>query len=438
MERLLNILTFRQAHTVTIGKHANLTGSVYCKPNYAANEIELVPADHYPSYPTRTNYLTEELAALAGNITSDFFDRIRECCGLFVDGAKEDVLADEIIDNIRAENLRHTPHIFFTIDFNDAYIPDEAIVDDGNQNVQNSKKDLMDYILDAFRNNELPLDEELAIANWNSILSGHYSLEIEELLRTRTKIVTYKRAHSRQVVIPTHIANKFDWNGKPVGLYTRNGKYIVKPARDVDLAFLKTAGKPTVTEGRVALGRYLYLTKRQRIQLGLDDSSIYYHNGYLMKMTIDLTKASVLTFTVATEDDIETIPTFRDALKHISRKYFYSQEQTVLVRVRNNIILPRQFAIKEQLGNEDVLPTAIYGHTLYVFGHPSECSFTGDAIIPGKHTALPVHICDNCAEYVDTVKERILDNGGITSALKSIKKELNEAIKEIDKFEGSL
>lgn len=411
MEKLLHIVKFRKTHVIPIGRRVGLTGIVFCKPNYTADEIELIPTDHFPNYPKRKNLLRIPLKSLSKHITSEFYDRVLECCALYVNDTQARAITDDIIDRIQTYKwdseskyqLSTMPAIF----------------------------ELFFQIFNAYEvkipNSKRPED------NWRSILSGGYSLEIEKILANKTEVTRHGQAHTRCLVIPCSIAAHLDWEGKSVGLYSRNGKYIVKLARPQDLAFQKGAGKPTLSEGRVALGRCLYLTKQQRIALGMDGSA-YFHAGYMAKMTIDMTGIPVLTYTKATKDDLTNILPFNEALTLIGRKNFYSKKREVIVRIRNNIVLPAVFSRHERLLKEDeTVMTAIRNDTLYVFGRHAMCDFTGDRIYQGKQTSYSVPVCESCAPYIESVRDRILNNGSIYDAVVSAKSELFEALDNLER-----
>lgn len=416
MERLLHICKFRKSHNVPIGKYVGLAGAVCCKPNYKADEIELIPASLVPDYPTRKNYLNVPLRKLTQRIDTDFYDRVTECCELFLTKAQAAAMADDIIDYIRVNGPSISVYSMSTT---------PAIID------------LFQTMFDS-HGVEIPRSKNAA-GNWQSILSGRYALDIEEFLKGKTEITRYGGyAHTKNIVVPPHIASRLDWEGKSVGLYARDGKYIVKLARPQDLVFQKSVGKLTTSEGRVHLGRYLYLTKRQRTILGMAGGA-YFHEGYMAKMTIDMVGVPVLTVTKATKSDLAALPRFKSMLQTLGYDDFYAEKREVIVRVVNNIKLPAPFIESANLTDtEEEVATVMKDHTLYIFGRESTCSFTGDRIFPDKQTVRTVPVCPDCAEHTDDVRDRILNDGGIREAVQSAQEDLAKMLVELKNLERSL
>lgn len=148
MEKLLHITRFRSSHTIPIGKRVNLSGYIFCNPNYKADEIELIQADHFPDYLVRKNYLKIHPKNLAKNISADFYDRIEECCRLYTSEIEAMSLTDYVIDKILKYKWKN----------NSKY-----------RSVTNTT--LIEFILQAFQAHGIDIPKSnLPVQNWESII----------------------------------------------------------------------------------------------------------------------------------------------------------------------------------------------------------------------------------------------------------------------------
>lgn len=413
MDRLLNMAKFRNSHTVPVGSKVPLTGILLCKPNYKENEVELVPYTG-PTYPTRENFLKQHPKSIAANVTSDFYDRVMECCRVYANEVQSEVLTDAVIDALRNYRWRN----------NSKY-----------RKVTNPT--LVDFLSKAFDMYGVELPATAKPQNvWGKIFRGEYKPSVKSIIHRMTKVVRYKGSHVRQVVIPTRIASNLHWEGTVVGLYERDGRYFVMPVREHDLAFYNPDSTPATEQGRVNLGRYLYLTKEQRMALGFKEK--FFIEGYMVKMTIDLQGESALSYTLASEEDKKHIPTFSDALRDIGRKSFYTKKRTVLTNVCNCIILPAAFSKQEGLGKDDFVRTVIQGRTLYVYGLTSTCDFTGIYINKKTDKDITVPVCNDCDAQLPNVRNRVRRAGSVASAIIEVKNELASALHDVENYERGL